>query len=234
MGKMDHFHAPLTEAAALPLAPGAPAAFGRVRAAIRNRTLHARVGKRIVDLALVVSALPVALPLILVMALPVMRDGGKPFFGHRRMGRGGKSFSCWKLRSMVPDAAERLKDHLAANPAARAEWEATFKLKDDPRITRFGRFLRHSSIDELPQPWNILKGELSVVGPRPVTRTGLAQYGPCRARVFIAARRAVSPRGRWARPRPATLPHATASRVPALLSAMDRCLPGAAPPARAG
>lgn len=176
MGKMEHFSEPVADARTLRLSHAAIELPVRGHAS-RRSTFYTVVGKRILDLLFVVAMLPVAVPLILGAALLVMRDGASPFFGHRRVGRDGKSFYCWKIRSMVPDAAERLQAHLAANPAARAEWDATFKLNEDPRITRFGRFLRSSSLDELPQLWNIVKGEMSVVGPRPVTRTELAQYG---------------------------------------------------------
>ena len=135
------------------------------------------VGKRLLDIVLVLATAPVTLPVILLLALFVMRDGGKPFFGHLRVGRDGRMFRCWKIRSMVPDAEVRLREHLAQNPAARLEWDTTFKLTHDPRITRLGNFLRKSSLDELPQLWNILKGEMSIVGPRPVTKDELKFYG---------------------------------------------------------
>ena len=142
-----------------------------------NKGIYARIGKRLVDILFVICILPVAFPLITILAVLVSRDGARPFFGHARIGRNGKSFYCWKLRSMVPDAKERLAAHLAANPAAKAEWEATFKLNSDPRITRLGQITRKTSLDELPQLWNILKGEMSVVGPRPVTAEELKKYG---------------------------------------------------------
>jgi exopolysaccharide production protein ExoY len=140
-------------------------------------SLYLNGGKRVLDIVIVVLSLPVLLPLIGLLAMLVMRDGKGAFFGHRRIGRHGKVFRCWKIRSMVPDAEERLHRHLADNSAARAEWEANFKLEQDPRITRLGRFLRCSSLDELPQIWNILRGEMSIVGPRPVTRAELDRYG---------------------------------------------------------
>lgn len=143
----------------------------------RRRTFYSRAGKRFLDLVLVLVALPIIVPAILLLAGLVMLDGEKPFFGHRRIGQGGKSFRCWKLRTMVPNAEDRLKEYLAANHQARKEWEANFKLTKDPRITRIGNFLRRSSLDELPQLWNIVKGEMSLVGPRPVTKDELAMYG---------------------------------------------------------
>lgn len=138
---------------------------------------YLRFGKRALDFGCVLVALPVALPLVMVLALLVMADGGSPFFGHLRAGRGGGRFRCWKLRTMVPDAEARLAGHLAADPAARAEWAAGCKLARDPRVTPLGRILRRTSLDELPQLWNILRGEMSLVGPRPVTAAELVRYG---------------------------------------------------------
>ena len=124
--------------------------------------------KRAIDIFLVVLSLPVVLPVVAFLALLVMRDGHAPFYTQARIGRGGQTFRFWKLRSMVYDADARLADHLAADPAARAEWDHSQKLKADPRITRFGNFLRKSSLDELPQLFNVLKGDMSLVGPRPM------------------------------------------------------------------
>ena len=92
------------------------------------------------------------------------------------MGRGGQFYKIWKLRSMVPDADQKLESHLADDPAARAEWDETQKLKNDPRITAFGRFLRRSSLDELPQLWNVLRGDMSLVGPRPMMPSQVTLY----------------------------------------------------------
>ena len=124
--------------------------------------------KRALDVLLIVLSLPVALPVIALLALLVMRDGHAPFYTQARVGRDGRIFRFWKLRSMIWDADARLADHLAADSEARAEWDHTQKLKCDPRITRFGNFLRKSSLDELPQLWNVLKGDMSLVGPRPM------------------------------------------------------------------
>ncbi len=128
-----------------------------------------RIGiKRGIDVLAVLATAAVTLPLIVLMALCISLDGNAPLYSQKRVGKGGRIFTLWKLRSMVPDADARLEAHLAADPAARAEWNRTQKLKDDPRITRIGRLLRKCSADELPQLWNVLKGEMSLVGPRPM------------------------------------------------------------------
>jgi len=124
--------------------------------------------KRVVETLLTLLSLPFTLPLIVVMALVVSSGGGKPFYSQIRIGRDGRRFRMWKLRTMVPNADQRLAEHLDANPEARREWDATQKLKCDPRITAVGRFLRKSSIDELPQLFNVLNGTMSLVGPRPM------------------------------------------------------------------
>lgn len=124
--------------------------------------------KRLLDVTAIIAAVPVVVPIIAVMAVMVARNGGKPFYSQVRVGREGKPFLMWKLRSMVPDADDRMEIYLAENPAARAEWDSTQKLRNDPRITPLGQFLRRSSLDELPQLWNVLKGDMSLVGPRPM------------------------------------------------------------------
>lgn len=124
--------------------------------------------KRVFDIFLVILAAPIALLVVLVMAALVARDGASPFFSQRRVGRNGKVFNLLKIRTMVPDAQGRLAAYLDANPAARREWDSTQKLKDDIRITPVGAFLRKSSLDELPQLWNVLRGDMSIVGPRPM------------------------------------------------------------------
>ncbi len=124
--------------------------------------------KRVLDIALVlIASLPVAC-VVLLLALIVARDGASPFFVQDRVGRGGKSFRMWKIRTMVPDAQQVLEQHLAADPVARAEWDRNQKLRHDPRITGFGRMLRRSSLDELPQFLNVLRGDMALVGPRPM------------------------------------------------------------------
>lgn len=116
-------------------------------------------------------------PLILVILIVMRRHGGSPIFRHTRVGRNGELFECLKFRTMVPNAEQVLRDLLASDHALREEWDRDHKLKDDPRVTRLGRFLRSTSLDELPQLWNVIKGEMSLVGPRPVTREELLRYG---------------------------------------------------------
>ena len=129
---------------------------------------YRRFLKRAIDTLAVLLAAPVVLPVIILFALVIARDGGPALYCQDRIGRGGRVFRIWKLRTMVVGAEKRLEEHLARDPAARAEWAETQKLKCDPRITPVGRLLRKSSLDELPQLWNVLKGEMSLVGPRPM------------------------------------------------------------------
>ena len=124
--------------------------------------------KRVLDIVLVLIALPIVLPTIIVLAVLISRDGHSAFYRQRRLGLGGRVFTMWKLRSMVPDADARLAAHLKDDEAARREWDAYQKLGDDPRITPLGKLLRKSSLDELPQLWNVLCGDMSLVGPRPM------------------------------------------------------------------
>ncbi|WP_244430320.1 sugar transferase [Roseivivax halodurans] len=124
--------------------------------------------KRLFDvIAVLLSALPVLL-LLLPICLLIMSDGKSPFYRQKRIGRDGAIFGIWKLRSMVPDADSLLEAHLAADPDARAEWDRCQKLRRDPRITPVGHLIRKTSLDELPQLWNVLCGDMSLVGPRPM------------------------------------------------------------------
>lgn len=132
--------------------------------------------KHLFDVAITVLAAPVVVPVVLLMALLIALDGHNPFYSQLRVGRGGKSFRMWKLRTMVHNADEMLESYLAANPGARLEWDATQKLKRDPRITLVGRVLRKTSLDELPQLWNVMNGTMSLVGPRPMMLSQRASY----------------------------------------------------------
>jgi exopolysaccharide production protein ExoY len=138
------------------------------RTAPRRGGIYRKGFKRILDLVLVVLALPIVLPVVAMLALMIARDGHSPFYLQERVGRGGKVFKLWKLRTMVPDAKAHLEQYLAENAEARQEWDAYQKLTCDPRITVVGHLLRKSSLDELPQLWNVLKGDMSLVGPRPM------------------------------------------------------------------
>lgn len=130
--------------------------------------LYRSLVKRPLDVMMVVLTSPVVLPLVLLLALIVMLDGRNPFYSQKRIGRDGRIFRMWKLRSMVHDADQRLEEYLAQNPQARQEWDAAQKLRHDPRITRVGRVLRACSMDELPQLWNVVTGDMSLIGPRPM------------------------------------------------------------------
>lgn len=119
-----------------------------------------------------------ASPLMLWVALRIWRVDGAPIlFAHYRVGRGGRLFRCLKFRSMVRDSKERLEALLASDPAARAQWDRDQKLDNDPRITPIGHFLRKTSLDELPQLFNVLAGDMALVGPRPITVPELSRYG---------------------------------------------------------
>jgi lipopolysaccharide/colanic/teichoic acid biosynthesis glycosyltransferase len=134
--------------------------------------------KRAMDILLVGLALPVLLVAILIVAAIVKSTSPGPiFFSHRRICRQGAFFSMWKFRTMCVNSSEVLEQYLAARPAAREEWNRTHKLKEDPRITRVGLFLRRYSLDELPQVWNVLAGRMSLVGPRPIVAAEVEKYG---------------------------------------------------------
>lgn len=149
----------------LSLAPGA-APSGR----------YARFGKRAFDVIFALATAPLTVPVSLLLAFLVALDGHAPFFRQERLGREGQVFTMWKLRSMHHDAEARLADYLEADGVLRLEWERYQKLRRDPRVTRLGRLLRASSLDELPQFWNVLRGEMSVVGPRPMLPNQRALY----------------------------------------------------------
>lgn len=137
-----------------------------------------RLLKRLFDIGATLIGGILILPIIAVIALLIYLDSPGPIvFGHKRVGQNGKEFSCYKFRSMIPNAQEFLEEYLRNNPEAREEWERDFKLKDDPRVTKIGKFLRKTSLDELPQLWNVLMGDMSLVGPRPIVRAEVEKYG---------------------------------------------------------
>ncbi len=139
---------------------------------------HNRFIKRFFDMVLTIIGGICLSPLFLLLAILIKADSKGPvFFTHTRIGKDGKSFSCLKFRTMCVDADVQLEKYLAANPAARKEWKAEYKLKDDPRVTRMGRILRRTSLDELPQLLNVLRGEMSLVGPRPIVTAEIPRYG---------------------------------------------------------
>lgn len=166
-----------------PSEPVVSSKLSRDISARRQSGLYRNGGKRLLDLALVLASLPFVLPIILVLMVVVAVDGGQPFYRQERVGRDGRIFRMWKLRTMVIDAEAALQTHLENCSASRAEWDATQKLRRDPRITWAGRFLRKSSLDELPQLLNVFMGDMSLVGPRPMMPCqrdlypGTAYYG---------------------------------------------------------
>lgn len=133
--------------------------------------------ERSLDIAFALGLIAVFSPVIIASVAAIGASKGPVIFTQSRLGRGGKVFKVYKFRTMVPNAAEALQELLARDPEAREQWERDFKLKNDPRITSIGRFLRKTSLDELPQLWNILKGDMSLVGPRPIEPFEIAKYG---------------------------------------------------------
>ena len=141
------------------------------------RRLRYAAAKRLLD---IVGSMVIGLvfsPLIAIIAIRMSAEDGPIIFRHRRIGEGGKTFECLKFRTMAPNAEQILQELLARDPAAEAEWVRNHKLRNDPRVTRIGRFLRRTSLDELPQLWNVLRGEMSLVGPRPIVREEMLRYG---------------------------------------------------------
>ena len=160
---MTIYYDPMNDTTATPI----EAVYGPASAA-RTSGLYRSAFKRMFDTALVIIAAPIVLLVVGVLAVCIAFDGANPFYSQQRVGRGGRLYKMWKLRSMVVNADAQLETYLASAPSARAEWDSTQKLKVDPRITRFGRILRKSSLDELPQLWNVLTGDMALVGPRPM------------------------------------------------------------------
>ncbi len=166
----------------------------RTLAPVTFPTGGAAVAKRLLD---VIGSLLLGLvfaPLMLVIVLLMRKGDGSVIYRHRRVGRGGQMFSCLKFRTMVPNADEVLRDLLKKDPELQAEWTRDHKLRNDPRVTPVGRFLRRTSLDELPQLLNVLRGEMSLVGPRPVIREELLRYGRA-VGTYLAAKPGIT--GLW-------------------------------------
>jgi lipopolysaccharide/colanic/teichoic acid biosynthesis glycosyltransferase len=134
-------------------------------------------GKRVMESLLIILSVPFFLPLIALCIVALWVEGGNPFYRQDRLGKDGRRFSILKLRTMVRDADAVLESYLAADPQMRREWDEKQKLINDPRVTRVGKLLRSTSVDELPQLWNVLTGEMSLIGPRPMMPDQLSMYG---------------------------------------------------------
>lgn len=133
--------------------------------------------KRLLDLLIAVPALLAVLPVMLAISAAIkLNSAGSILFGHRRVGKNNATFRAWKFRTMVADADLLLSERLAASAALRVEWERDHKLRNDPRVTRIGAILRKFSLDELPQLWNVVRGEMSIVGPRPICSAEISKY----------------------------------------------------------
>ena len=163
---------------------------------IRNNLANAipQIMKRVFDIVLSSSLLLMLSPVFLYLLVAIGIDGGRPFYAQTRIGKRRELFKCWKFRSMHVNSEQRLRDLLADNPALAAEYQQTEKLKEDPRITKIGKLIRRYSIDELPQLWNVLKGDMSIVGPRPVRDDELERYG-AQARYYLETRPGIT--GLW-------------------------------------
>ncbi len=139
-----------------------------------------RVIKRLADLLLAALVMPVFLPVLLILAVLVkITSPGPVFFSHRRICKNGAFFSMWKFRTMCVNSSEVLERYLASHPEARAEWNQTHKLQNDPRVTKIGNVMRRWSLDELPQIWNVMTGRMSLVGPRPIVAAEVEKYAEC-------------------------------------------------------
>jgi Undecaprenyl-phosphate galactose phosphotransferase WbaP len=188
----------LSDCSALPALWSASRNSGRLSGIeVRNGLLlpSLRIVKRALDLLLTFAAVAVSLPVMLLIAIGVkLTSRGPVFYGHIRIGQRGRRFKAWKFRTMRLNADVFLRGYLARDPAARREWEQTQKLRDDPRVTAFGRFLRRTSLDELPQVWNVLRGEMSLVGPRPIVRDEVWRYGAA-IRLYAAVKPGIT--GLW-------------------------------------
>ncbi|HEX4918764.1 MAG TPA: sugar transferase [Limnobacter sp.] len=152
-------------------------------------------GKRLFDIAFSLSVILFTMPIWLVLCLLVSLDGGPVFYSQRRIGRNGIPFNCWKFRTMSVNAEEALRQLIQSNPEIAREWQATQKLRVDPRVTPLGRWLRRTSVDELPQFFNVLNGTMSVVGPRPFAQDQVMLYHPVVLSKYLAVKPGLT--GSW-------------------------------------
>jgi undecaprenyl-phosphate galactose phosphotransferase len=186
MGTMDAAFKPQTLERASPLDLDlAPLLNSAVEATVKSTVRSAL--KRTADILGALVLLVLLAPALVVLGAAVSASRGPILYSQKRIGRDGRAFKCYKFRSMVPDADAVLRELLAKDPQARADWERDFKLKNDPRVTRIGAFLRKTSLDELPQLFNVLKGDMSLVGPRPVVRDEIGRYGKA-ASLYLSVR----------------------------------------------
>jgi Undecaprenyl-phosphate galactose phosphotransferase WbaP len=163
----------------------------------RNNLLDrgSQIAKRSIDLAVSLLLILFLLPLMAIISLSIVVESGFPvFYFHKRLGYGGRTFHMWKFRTMAKDSAAALEKHLASSPEMRKEWAECQKLRNDPRITRAGRILRRTSLDEIPQLWNVIKGEMSMVGPRPIIDLEVAKY---QAAYFVYVKTTPGLTGLW-------------------------------------
>ncbi len=171
----------LSDASTLPTFWGAARNTGRLSGIeMRNGLMMAtlQIVKRFIDLTVALVALTMTLPIFCIIPILIKLGGGGPaFFGHKRIGRHGRMFTAWKFRTMHVDGDKILRDYLERVAGARDEWDRDQKLRDDPRVTRVGKLLRMTSLDELPQIWNVLRGDMSIVGPRPIVTSEIVRYG---------------------------------------------------------
>lgn len=142
--------------------------FDKAKSLIVTGRVYRNFGKRVIDIAICIISLPFVVPVIAILVILIAASGSNPFFTQTRMGQYGRSFKMWKLRTMVRNGDQIIERYLKVNPGAQEEWRTTQKLKSDPRITALGSFLRKTSLDELPQIWNVLCADMSLVGPRPM------------------------------------------------------------------
>lgn len=170
-------------------------AFALEKPRTQETKLYHSFGKRAFDIAMAILVLPILAPVILVLWALVRRDGGPGFYSQTRVGKDGRKFRFWKLRTMVMDAEAVLKKMCDENPELAKEWHENQKLENDPRITRLGRFLRATSLDELPQLWNIILGDMSFVGPRPFMPDQASLYNAAGGRAYYTVRPGIT--GPW-------------------------------------